>query len=182
MPVGSDFTCQNALCPWLGKMMRMHGPWDIGKIDDVICSKFYVDHLDQQKQLIRKKHEGRTFACIPSPNVDHVKVIGVRLQFFCPRCRIVWDEDIIRPQGVFEREEKLIVTTMNSTGQPCRACGSYCISYPMALKDGLDCPQCGKKTAASEWFGEEFEPDKIDDKKLEEVYDRSKRIERELNS
>jgi len=154
MSFGCDFVCQNPSCVCFGKRLTIHGPWLLGSIDDVLRTRSYRTDQDGRASLLKKKSEGRTFACIPIPNSDNVKPVGIRLQHFCPTCRIMWDDDLPRPPGISDAQEAKLVEDSKKLPFLCRACLKACLSYEEMSSRILQCPGCGKPTESNEWFSQ----------------------------
>ena len=154
MSFGCDFVCQNPSCHCFGMKLAIHGPWLLGKIEDVLKTRSYRNDEEGKSSLQKKQAEGRPFACIPIPNSDNVKPVGIRLQHFCQTCRILWDDDIPRPEGITDAQEARLIEDIKKTKFICKSCLKPCLSYEEMTNRILPCPGCGKPTQSKEWFSQ----------------------------
>jgi hypothetical protein len=143
MPIATDYICRSKTCRSGGEKISLHGPWPIARIQAVIDSEDYVSDEVGRNALRKRKAEGRVFALVPLPNQGKLKVEGMRVQLYCPKCRVVWDEDT--PCGgvgpSFEKDMNLVAGAMLIGHQPCPSCGT-----PRVSCNSLEvpCPGCGQ--------------------------------------
>jgi len=150
MSNGIDFLCDNKECLNFGTKMTLHGAWPIAKIEDILSSGFPMDD-DFKSALTRMKGEGRTHACVPLPNNHDIATEGLRIQMYCPKCRIVWDEDFLDTSYTSVEGFKSAIENALSDPPRCR-CGTDRLTIYTVGADGINCPSCGVKTERVTWF------------------------------
>jgi hypothetical protein len=149
MSRGLDFACENKKCQNFDTCLTMHGPWPIAKIGDILSSAFPFDK-EFRDGLEKRLSEGRTHACIPLPNNDVIHVQGIRVQAYCPRCVIVWDEDILASDFASQEAFHLAVDNMLADPPACR-CGSSRITVDSIGDETLLCPSCKNPMLRQGW-------------------------------
>jgi len=149
MSMGMDFTCGNKACQNFDTCLTLHGPWPIAEVDDIMKSDFPFKEAFREG-MEKRISEGRTHACIPLPNNDAIPVKGMRVQAYCPKCVVVWDEDILRSDCVSEESFCFAVGAMQYEPPACR-CGSTRMTVDSIGKGSLQCPACGVPMERQGW-------------------------------
>jgi len=151
MSYGCDFVCENRQCKNTGCKIPIHGAWEIALIDAVAGSGKYRDNHGWQKALAEKKANGMKHALVPYPNTDDIPVVGYRVQFFCPVCLVLWDEDYLR-ESYPSKEAMLADIKAQGDSYKCRKCGHPALSAKKAKNEGIDCPGCHKPLNPIPWM------------------------------
>ena len=151
MPMGADYTCNNKRCHVEKKRISLHGPWPIANIQAVIDSDDYKGDIEGQTALRKRKASGRVFALASLPNKGKLKVQGMRVQLYCPKCKVVWDEDT--PYNTIGVTSSSVMDAVVGgkiiSPDSCPACGSQRMSCDAK---SLPCPGCGQLMARKDWF------------------------------
>jgi len=150
MSKGINFVCENDACPNSGTRLTLHGSWPIAKIDDIVASGMPLDS-DFREALAKRASEGRTYACVSLPNDGFILVQGIRVQAYCPKCVIVWDEDILSADYESEEEFRLAVDGLLGEPPTCR-CGARRVTVENIGEGTLPCPACGAPMMREGWM------------------------------
>ena len=103
------------------------------------------------RALAKRASEGRTYACVSLPNDGSILVQGIRVQAYCPKCVIVWDEDILSADYESEEEFRLAVDGLLGEPPTCR-CGARRVTVENIGEGTLPCPACGAPMMREGWM------------------------------
>lgn len=138
MPKGVDFLCGNVKCQDYSKRITIHGPWPVMDIDKAIAKP------DSEKDMLQAvKDSGRDTTLFVFPRDDDEVPAGYRIQSFCQKEFIVFDEEY----GTLEWAEQA-----NTVRPPCTRCGEQVMSLKDCVEIGIKCPSCGEKMFPTHWF------------------------------
>lgn len=138
MPKGVDFLCGNTKCRNFSKRITIHGPWPVMEVDKAMSRP---DSDNVMLQAI--KESGRNTALFVFPRDADEIPSGYRIQSFCQKEFIVFDEE----HGTLELAEQ-----ENTVRPDCSRCGEPVMSLKDCVEHGIKCPSCGDKMSPTHWF------------------------------
>ena len=141
--IGYNFFCQNPDCLGFDKMLSLGVSWPLVKIDYLLALEDVQKDTELLQGLQMRKKEGREFACAILPNKHNLPYCGARAQLFCPKDKILWDEDFL---GVDWRQ------ALPTHEAKCHKCHGDLIDAETAKDQGLPCPLCGVIMKPQFWF------------------------------
>ena len=148
MATGCNFICKNKICLGYDRNLTINGAWPLVDINAMLALPKVQESDYLRKGLEQRRREGRHFACALLPNEDNLIYCGTRIQFYCPRDKIIWDEDLPGlnhhniPAGIYAKIR-------------CRTCNDMMLWMERAIEEGLYCPYCGRKMEYETWFTNE---------------------------
>ena len=140
MPQGCDFICDNPDFQYHGQSIRLHSLWPVQPIDNLISKS---DVEEEKLALAKRKNEGRNTALLVLPRDKDEIPTGWRIQLFCLKDLVRFDQEFPTPEeakNVFENPPV------------CEKCGEQLYSYKMLAKLGMKCPSCQKTMTPNYWF------------------------------
>lgn len=150
MPRGTDFLCENLECENIGTKISIHGPFPIAAIKDIMALQEIVEDPSLYSNLSHKERDGREYALIPWPNKGNIKPKGIRIQYYVPNPRTIFDVDLI--WGADDERIRKILAGEDETLAISKKAGVEVWSIEKLLEKGFPCPSCGKKMKANHWL------------------------------
>jgi hypothetical protein len=146
---GCDFKCKNEKCGCYKKSITLHGPWPLGKIDDIL--DVTEDEMAAQG-LLKMKLNGFEMAKINYPDPSGIKAVAYAHERFCSTCKRIQMFDrkfeIIDSENdensIIEKEELIIPDNCD--------CGTEYVDIEKAIENGINCPFCDEELEDNRWF------------------------------
>jgi hypothetical protein len=148
MPAGCEFICDNVKCLQHRAGFSINSIWPLGKIELIISNinERLPNQTEYKEQLLKWKSEGRKYACLILPNVNHVPIAAYRVSLWDEEKYCIWPVDVELNEGeTLEQAIERIVPKTTPEGRVLK-------SFNEVMQDGIKCPYCKELMKQSRWF------------------------------
>jgi len=153
MPAGCDFTCTNKECEYVNSGFIISDSWPLGRIELVIENPQVKKMVGFRDKLIERKDNGIKYVCLVYPNSTEIPIEGYRNQYWCSKCKCVWNNDVMLKEDQVFKDIKEELETM----EKCPECKCSILGFDDVIEQGINCIHCNKKLQQNRWFSKEEE-------------------------